>query len=81
MKAPDEFFQKASRFLTFLSAEDLSADMAGYGQALPQGGAVSDFVIRDESDRGLPGLIDLIGMESPGLTSCLTIAEKVESLL
>lgn len=40
-----------------------------------------DFVIRNEGDRGLAGLIDLIGMESPGLTSCLTIAEKVESLL
>ncbi|HVO40001.1 MAG TPA: NAD(P)/FAD-dependent oxidoreductase, partial [Spirochaetia bacterium] len=40
-----------------------------------------DFVIREESDRGLPGWINLVGMESPGLTSCLTIAEMVESLI
>jgi L-2-hydroxyglutarate oxidase LhgO len=38
-------------------------------------------VIREESNRGLPGLITLIGMESPGLTACLAIAEKVKMLL
>jgi len=38
-------------------------------------------VIREESDRGLPGLIDLVGIESPGLTACLAIAEQVEQLL
>jgi len=46
-----------------------------------EGESFRDFVIRDEGDRGLPGFIDLIGIESPGLTSCLTIAEQVEGLL
>ncbi len=40
-----------------------------------------DFVIVNEKDRGLHNLINLIGIESPGLTSCLAIAEYAESLL
>jgi L-2-hydroxyglutarate oxidase LhgO len=77
-----EFFEKASRFLPFLSYGDLSPDMSGIRPKLyRRGEPFRDFVIREETDRRLPGLINLIGMESPGLTSCLTIAEKVESLL
>ncbi len=45
------------------------------------GEAIRDFIIREESDRGLPGFVDLVGMESPGLTSCLSIAEMVGGLL
>jgi L-2-hydroxyglutarate oxidase LhgO len=40
-----------------------------------------DFIIQEESDRGLSGLVNLVGIESPGLTSCLTIAERVDQLL
>jgi L-2-hydroxyglutarate oxidase LhgO len=77
-----EFLEKARRFLPFLRSDDLSPDMSGirpklYGLGEP----FRDFVIREESDRGLAGLVDLIGMESPGLTSCLAIAEKVESMV
>jgi L-2-hydroxyglutarate oxidase LhgO len=45
------------------------------------GGAVPDFVIAEESARGLPGWINLIGMESPGLTCCLAIAREVRGLM
>jgi len=40
-----------------------------------------DFVIREESDRGRPGLVQCIGIESPGLTSALAIGERVARLL
>jgi L-2-hydroxyglutarate oxidase LhgO len=76
-----EFFEKASRFLPWLSYDDLSPDMSGIRPKLyREGEPFRDFVIREESDRGFPGLINLVGMESPGLTSCLAIAEKVESM-
>jgi L-2-hydroxyglutarate oxidase LhgO len=77
-----EFHEKARRFLPFLVNDDLSPDMSGIRPKLyRQGEPFRDFVIREESDRGLPGFINLIGMESPGLTSCLAIAEMVSSLL
>ena len=76
------FYRKAHRFLPFLELDDLSPDMSGIRPKLyRKGEPFRDFVIREESDRGLPGLINLVGMESPGLTSCLAIAEKVKSFL
>jgi len=37
----------------------------------------SDFYISDESKNGYPGFINLIGIESPGITSSLSIALDV----
>jgi L-2-hydroxyglutarate oxidase LhgO len=77
-----DFFAKASRFLPFLRPGDLTPDMAGLRPKLsPLDEPLRDFVIREETERGLPGLVDLVGMESPGLTSCLAIAEEVERIL
>jgi L-2-hydroxyglutarate oxidase LhgO len=40
-----------------------------------------DFVIQEETQAGHPGLINLIGMESPGLTSCIAIARRVRKMV
>ena len=37
----------------------------------------ADFMIQDKSIHGVSGMINLLGIESPGLTSCLSIAEYV----
>lgn len=37
----------------------------------------ADFVIQGPAEHGVPGLVNLFGIESPGLTSCLAIAEQV----
>jgi len=42
---------------------------------------MKDFIIRNEGDKGLPGLINLIGIESPGLTSAPAIGEMVEGMV
>jgi L-2-hydroxyglutarate oxidase LhgO len=77
-----DFFQRARRFLPFLDYQDLSPDMAGIRAKLQEEGeAFRDFVIREESGRGIPGLINLIGIESPGLTSCLSIAREVGQMI
>lgn len=47
------------------------------GPSMPDG----DFIIQTEVDHGLRGLINLYGIESPGLTSSLAIAEEVETRL
>ena len=46
----------------------------------PDGG-VADFRIDGPDNHGLPGLVNLFGIESPGLTSCLAIAERVKAML
>jgi L-2-hydroxyglutarate oxidase LhgO len=43
--------------------------------------AAADFRIDGPAVHGLPGLVNLFGIESPGLTSCLAIGEHVADLL
>lgn len=40
-----------------------------------------DFQVQGPAQHGLPGLVNLFGIESPGLTSCLAIAEEVAGRL
>ena len=76
------FYEATSKFLPFLEYEDLHSDYAGI-RAKIQGpnDSVKDFVIRNEADKGFPNFINLIGIESPGLTSCLAIAEYVAEII
>ena len=68
--------------LPFIDYEDLEPEMAGIRPKLQGPGEdVRDFVIRDESDKGLPGFINLIGIESPGLTSSPAIARYVADVV
>jgi len=48
--------------------------------ALPPAVAVQDFLIQGPRDHGIDGLINLFGIESPGLTSSLAIANYVGEL-
>jgi L-2-hydroxyglutarate oxidase LhgO len=78
----DEMFAAARRYLPRLTRESLEPDMAGIRAKLQKPGQLfRDFVIVNEKGRGLPGLIDCIGIESPGLTSSLAIAEYVAGLV
>ena len=45
------------------------------------GGGVEDFVIQGPDGHGVAGLINLYGIESPGLTASLSIAEQVAAML
>lgn len=79
-----------SRFATFVDAicsyypgldkARLHADYTGVRPKLAgPGAAEQDFRIDDAAVHGVPGLINLFGIESPGLTACLAIAEDVLS--
>ncbi|MDD5766236.1 MAG: NAD(P)/FAD-dependent oxidoreductase [Candidatus Marinimicrobia bacterium] len=72
------FFESVRSFLPFLKPEDLTPEMSGIRPKLQKpGGDVRDFVIVEESEKGLPGMINLIGIESPGLTASPAIAIHV----
>jgi len=76
------FYDSVRKFLPFIEYDDLEPEMAGIRPRLQVADEdIRDFVIRDESDKGLPGFINLIGMESPGLTAAPAIAEYVLGLI
>ncbi|HKW82317.1 MAG TPA: NAD(P)/FAD-dependent oxidoreductase [Burkholderiaceae bacterium] len=45
------------------------------------GTALLDFVVQGPAEHGIAGLVNLFGIESPGLTACLAIADEVVSRL
>lgn len=82
MSKQEAFWKSARKFLPFLEREDIAPDMAGIRPKIQKHGEPArDFYIKEETERGNPGFINLIGMESPGLTSCLAIAKYAVSLI
>ena len=78
----EEFFNSAKSYLPFLEKEDLQVEMAGIRSKIQtQGDTTKDFIINNEKDNGFPNFINLIGIESPGLTASMAIAEYVEELI
>ena len=74
------FYNSAVKFLPFLELNDLNEDQAGIRPKLQKpGDPFRDFVIINENDNGYKNFINLLGIESPGLTSCLAIAKYVEN--
>jgi L-2-hydroxyglutarate oxidase LhgO len=77
-----KFASAARRYLPELKDEQLSADYAGIRPKL-QGPKddFRDFVIEDASPHGVPGLINLLGIESPGVTASEAIAQRATLLI
>ncbi len=76
------FFAAVKRYLPKVSLEALHPDMSGIRPKLQgPGEPPRDFIIREESPSGFKGLINLIGIESPGLTCAVSIAQYVRDLL
>ena len=74
----EAFAAAARRYLPEIRASDLSPDFAGIRPKLQApGGEFRDFAIEEGSQRGAPGLVSLLGIESPGLTAAGAIARRV----
>ena len=78
----EAFYQSVKKFLPGLRLEDLEPEMTGIRPKLqgPEGN-FRDFVIAHEEDRGLPGLINMVGIESPGLTGAIAIGRYVAGMV
>ncbi|NWF77560.1 MAG: NAD(P)/FAD-dependent oxidoreductase [Chloroflexi bacterium] len=78
----EAFCNSVKRFLPCVEFEDLEPESAGIRPKLQgPGDSFRDFVIAHEEKIGFPGLINLIGIESPGLTASLAIARYVGGMV
>lgn len=76
------FAAALQRYLPGVEPEDLEPNYAGVRPKLqPPSGGFRDFVIADERAHGVQGLVNLVGIESPGLTASEAIARRVVQLL
>jgi L-2-hydroxyglutarate oxidase LhgO len=78
----DLFYASVRRFWPGLPDGALRADYSGIrpkisGPGQPQ----QDFLIDGPAEHGLPGLVQMFGIESPGLTSSLSLGEAVADRL
>lgn len=77
-----KFVSAIQRYLPSIDSERLQPAYSGIRPKLEgPNDSFKDFVIQSEQTHGLPGLVNLFGIDSPGLTSSLAIAEYVDSIL
>jgi L-2-hydroxyglutarate oxidase LhgO len=78
----DSFYAAIRAYWPSLPDDALQPAYAGIRPKLSgPGQAAADFVIQGKSAHGVPGLVNLYGMESPGLTASLAIAERVADMM
>jgi L-2-hydroxyglutarate oxidase LhgO len=78
----DGFYAAIRRYWPSLPDDALQPAYAGIRPKLRGPGQGSaDFVIQGPAEHGVPGLVNLFGIESPGLTASLAIAECVATMV
>jgi L-2-hydroxyglutarate oxidase LhgO len=81
-KRAELFYASIRRYWPGLPDGALVADYSGIRPKLTgPGEPPADFVIDGPAEHGLPGLVHLFGIESPGLTCALSIADDVAERL
>ena len=80
-KTQDELFAAAKKLLPVLQKKDVIGAFAGTRPKLasPEEGGFRDFVIKEEP--AVPNFINLVGIESPGMTASMPIAKRVSAMV
>lgn len=77
----DKFYAAVRRYWPALRDGAIQPGYAGIRpKIVPQGAPAQDFVVQGPADHGVPGLVNLFGIESPGLTSSLALADLVRDI-
>ncbi len=78
----DKFYAAVRRYWPALKDGALQPGYAGIRpKTVPQGAPAQDFVVQGPAEHGVPGLVNLFGIESPGLTASLALADHVRALV
>jgi L-2-hydroxyglutarate oxidase LhgO len=78
----DSFYERIRGYWPGLPDHSLVPDYAGIRPKITgPGEPAADFMIAAPADHGFAGLINLFGIESPGLTSSLSLAEAIVDYL
>ncbi|MBO6905374.1 MAG: NAD(P)/FAD-dependent oxidoreductase [Parvibaculum sp.] len=78
----DAFYASVRRYWPGLKDGALQPAYSGVRPKLNGAGeAAADFVMSGPEAHGVPGLVNLFGIESPGLTASLAIAERVKAMV
>jgi L-2-hydroxyglutarate oxidase LhgO len=77
----DKFYAAVRRYWPALKDGALQPGYAGIRpKIVPPGAPAQDFIVQGPAEHAVPGLINLFGIESPGLTSSLALAEQVRAM-
>ncbi|MFT5446281.1 MAG: L-2-hydroxyglutarate oxidase LhgO [Gammaproteobacteria bacterium] len=80
--AMDDFYASIRRWWPDLADGQLQPDYSGIRPKIyGPGEEAADFLLQGPATHGIAGLVNLYGIESPGITSSLAIAEQVRALL
>ena len=78
----DSFYDAVRNYWPHLQDGALAPAYCGVRPKIQSPGeGAADFVIQGHADHGVPGLVNLYGIESPGMTASLAIAQEVENRL
>lgn len=75
------FFSSVSKYLPFIQKDDIMPEGSGIMSSLKPSNEIRDFIICNEAEKGLDGFINLIGIDSPGLTASPAIAQMVSEMV
>lgn len=81
-KRADVFYERIRTYFPAMPDGALAPDYSGIRPKLTgPGEPAADFLIDGSAQHNVPGLVQMFGIESPGLTSSLSLAEDVADLI
>lgn len=81
LRRADQFYAEVRRYWPALPDGALQPAYAGVRPKIAPAGIEADFMIQGPATHRVAGLVNLFGIESPGLTASLAIAREVAALL